>query len=826
MLKCYELKCEGLKNPMGIDISSPRFSWKLESDRENTVQSEYEIIIDGAWKKREKSDNSLFVEYDGEPLKPKTKYTYKVRAWDNNGEVSDFAEGFFATGLMGEAPEAKWIGAKEIKENAPMLVKKFVCENPETAYIFASAYGLYEIYLNGEKVGDRYLTPGYTAYNSRIQYQMYDVENMLKSGENEIKILLGKGWCCGGFPFRTETGGLYGKLPSAMLQLEINGKIAVKTDETWKKYDSQILFSEIYNGETYDSTLENKYINEEAVRISDYGYDNLVWNSGESVKLVERVAAKEIIKTPKGETVIDFGQNLAGWVEINASGKTGDKIKYIHGEILDKDGNFYFENMRDAKNTIEFTLNGEKNRVLRPHFSFQGFRYIRIEECDFEIKPECFTACVLCSVDITGSFESKNPLLNRFFKNVLWGQRGNFIDIPTDCPQRNERMGWTGDAQVFISTAAKNADVYAFFRKWLYDMKAEQRENGNVQFFIPAPQDLDKCSSAWGDAATICPWTLYKACGDKKLLSELYPMMKKWVYCIKETGDNEFLWDTGFHFGDWLSLDAEGDSCEGGTDKFYIATAFYAYSTSLVIKAAKELDLYDDVKEFEALYENIVKEFKKTFLDEKELPICQTHTAYILLLNMGLTNNEKEAASRLNQMIIDCGTRLNTGFVGTPYLCFVLSKYGYTKTAYSLLLRTEYPSWLYPVTKGATTIWERWDGIRPDGTVQNAGMNSYNHYAYGCVADWIYSVVCGISEEETSKAYKKSVIKPMPDERLGECYAEFETPYGKIGSGWKYENDRITFRFLIPCNTTSKVILPNGESHILGSGSYFLSISK
>jgi len=831
MLKCYDLKCEGLVSPMGVDKERPRFSWKIKSDKPNTVQTEYEIIIDGLWHKRIKSEESLFIEYDGLPLKAKTKYIFCVRVWDNNGEVSQFKESFFITGYMGEKPVAEWIGEKEESDKLPQFIKKLSCRTIKNAYIMASAYGLYEIYINDKKVGDNYLTPGYTSYYYRLQYQMYDVSDILKSGENEIRIMLGKGWCCGRYPFERKPCETYKKDPCVMLELHINGEMVLKTDEEWKRYDSPVLFSEIYDGETYDSRLLGKYENEKSVKIFDYGFENLVWNSGAPVKISQRLPAQKILKTPKGETVIDFGQNMSGWVEIKTSGKTGDKIRYIHAEVLDKDGNFYYENMRTAKNTIEFILNGEKNQILRPHFTFQGFRYIRIEECDFEIKKENFTACVLHSdINVSGKLKSSNPLLDRLFENVLWGQRSNFVDIPTDCPQRDERLGWTGDAQVFFKTAVKNADVYAFFRKWLYDMKTDQTKDGSIQFFIPAPKELNgdewkSCSSAWGDASTVCSWNLYKSYGDKELLKELYPMMKKWVLYIKSTGDNEYIWDTGFQYGDWLSLDAEGESTRGGTDRYFIASAFFAYSTSILIKAAEELGYDEDVKEFTELYKNVIKEFKKTYLDKNELPLCKTQTAYSLLLYMDLTNNKSEAAKQLNKLVISCKTRLNTGFVGTPYLCFVLSQYGYLDTAYSLLLRTEYPSWLYPVTKGATTIWERWDGIRPDGTMQDKGMNSFNHYAYGCIADWIYSEACGIRMDKYSVAYKNSIISPKPDKRLKNCYCEFETAYGKIASGWEYKNNRIIFIITIPCNTTSKIILPNGETHYVGSGNHTFEIS-
>ena len=823
MLKCTELKCENLINPIGIDVPNPRFSWKLESDKENAFQKEFEIQVGEIYRKKGKGDNTLYFEYEGPPLLPKTKYTVRVRACDGDGEWSDWYEGYFITGLMGQIPRAKWLGVPVEKKAVPIFCGKFNAEDVKTAYAFASAYGMYEIYINKKRVGDSYFAPGCTSWSKRLQYQMYDISEYICSGENTIEIWLAKGWYNGRYPFLIkESPNLFS---AVMCQVEINGEITAKTSAEWRQYDSPILFSEVYDGESYDSTRENVYLNEQQPVEYPIGYENLVWNCGVPVKIIEEIKPVELIKTPKGETVIDFGQNMVGWAQITADAKKGDKIKISHAEVLDKDGNFYNENYRTAKNEVTFIFNGEKEQTYHPHFSFQGFRYIRIDECDFDIKAENFVGKVICSdINISAEFESSDKLLNRLFENILWSQKGNFVDIPTDCPQRDERAGWTADIQFFCNTALKNADTAAFFTKWLLDMKADQYPDGLCPLLIPK-MGSDATSSAWGDSAAVCPWKVYNFLGDKKLLESMYPVMTKWVDYIRNQGENEFLWNTGFHFGDWLGLDAKEGSYEGITDKLFIATAFYAYSVSLTLKAAKALGKCDDVNKYSELHKNIVKEFQKEFTDSTGEPKCKTQTAYALGLYMDLFKDGKAAAKSFVNLIAENGNKIQTGFVGTPYICFALSKYGYDDVVYELLLRREYPSWLYPVTKNATTIWEHWDGIKPDGSMWDADMNSFNHYAYGCIADWLYSVACGIRPAPDSTAFKKMIIKPTVTEKLEYCKCAFETQYGRVAASWKRIPDNKTvFSCEIPFITAAEIYLPNGDRIVRGSGKYTFTV--
>ncbi len=817
MLKCHALTIENLTNPIGIDEEKPRFSWKLESDNTDVFQAEYELEIEGMWKETVKSEQSLYIEYAGKPLAPKTKYDVKVRVKDNYGELSEYAYASFTTGLMGEQPSAKWIGTAN-SEKIPKFVSKFDYNGQSTAYAFASAYGLYEIYINGKRVGENYFAPGFTAYFSRLQYQMYDVHEYLKNGENLIEVYLGKGWCAGRYPFECCKES-YTDHTCFMLALELDGKQVLTSDESWKCYDSPILFSEFYDGEIYDSRLVGAFENEKSIITYDKGFNNLVWNMGTPVRIWESRKPERMFRTPKGELVIDFGQNMAGWAEITASAKSGDKIKISHAEVLDAEGNFYTANLRSAKNEVTFIFDGSGVQTYHPHFAFEGFRYIRIDECDFNVTIDNFMGRVIYSkIDLSATLNTSNAKLNKLFSNTLWSQKGNFIEIPTDCPQRDERVGWTGDAQIFISTALKLGDTQAFYKKWITDMKAEQTEEGLVADFIP-DMNRKRTSSAWGDCATVCPWELFKAGGDIKFLEKMYPMMRKWTDYIRSQGENEFIWNTGHHYGDWLALDGEEGSYEGITPKDYIATAFFKFSTVLARKAAYVLGYDEEVKYLDELTRNVQNAFKAEFLDEDGMPKIKTQTSYVLALHFDMLEDKERAAKELNDLIIANGNRLNTGFVGVGYLCRALADSGYTDTAYSLLLQEAYPSWLYSVNQGATTIWEHWDGLKPDGTMWSTDMNSFNHYSYGSIIDWVYSIALGINVKDYG--YKQILLTPTPDGRLDFCDGEFDTPYGKVASRWEYiDNGKVKYTFKVPCNTKAKIILPNDSIYDVGSGTY------
>jgi len=521
-----------------------------------------------------------------------------------------------------------------------------------------------------------------------------------------------------------------------------------------------------------------------------------------------------------GEQVIDFGQNLVGFVTVKISGKQGDKIIVEHAEVLDKAGNFYTKNLRGAKATDTYILKGEGTETFEPHFTFHGFRYIKVEGLKGDINPEDFTAVALYSdLKPTGTFTSSNSLINQLQHNIQWGQKGNFLDVPTDCPQRDERLGWTGDAQVFSRTATFNMDVHNFFVKWLKDLALDQLPNGAVPHVIPnVLGEKSAGSTGWADVATIVPMNMYLAYGDKQILSQQYNSMKAWVdYMTSQSKNN--LWNTGTHFGDWLFYSPSVD--DGGraavTDKYLIAQCFWAHSTQLLIDAATILDKTEDVSSYTALLNKIKEAFNHEYVTPGGRLVSGTQTAYVLALQFDMLplDLRDQAVERLIQNINSYKNHLTTGFLGTPYLCHVLNRFGKTDLAYQLLLQETYPSWLYPVKKGATTIWERWDGIKPDSTLQTPGMNSFNHYAYGAIGDWMYRVIAGINTEADGAGYKKIRIQPYIDTVLNNVSASLLTNYGTVSSSWAYGKDKFHFTVEIPANTTASIFIPARNADLI-----------
>jgi len=575
--------------------------------------------------------------------------------------------------------------------------------------------------------------------------------------------------------------------------------------------------SEIYHGETYDARLEMSGWNNTGfddgawteTALLEYAGGELVAQENVPVRAVEEITPSNIITTPLGETVLDFGQNLVGRVCFDVSGPADTEVILQHAEVLDRDGNFYTANLRSAKQTVKYILKGSGKETYEPHFTFQGFRYLKVEGYPGELKLSAFKAKVLHSdMEATGSFKCSNDLVNQLQHNILWGQKGNFLDVPTDCPQRDERLGWTGDAQMFIRTACFNMNVAPFFSKWLKDLYADQTREKGVPFVIPHVLDENGYSSAaWGDAATICPWTVYTCYDDKRILEIQYESMKQWVEYMESQGEDKFLWNTGFHFGDWLGLDSKADSYVGATPIDFIATAFYAYSTALLAKTADVLGKHEDAAKYTNLHSSILESFRKEFVTETGRLVSPTQTGHVLALMFNLVEEKhrKRTIDTLVKYLEESKIHLTTGFVGTPYLCYVLSQNGYNDMAYKLLLQTDYPSWLYPITKGATTIWEHWDGIREDGSFWSTDMNSFNHYAYGSIGDWMYRVVAGI--DAGKPGYKHILLKPQPGEGLTFAQASYQSMYGEIKSGWNREGSAIEINFEIPANTTAEIIL-------------------
>ena len=710
---------------------------------------------------------------------------------------------------------ASWIcPAESYGDICPAFRKTFFCpENVVSAALRITAMGVYEASLNGGRVGDFILAPGWTVYQKRLQVQQYELR--IRPGqENELTVLVGKGWYRGRL-----AGWLPGQNSSAALPAALTAELTLRypdghtdticTDASWQTAESAVRFSELYDGETYDAAFEPS-VWTPAV-ICDGPTDTLIEQQGEPVREQERIAPARIFKTPAGEIVVDFGQNLTGYVEIALDGVKGEAVELSHAEVLDKNGNFYTENYRSAKaKYLYFCKDGAQ--CYKPKLTFYGFRYIRVDRFPGGAEhaaQENFTAIAVHSdMKRTGYLSCSDPLLNKLFENVIWGQKGNFLDVPTDCPQRDERLGWTGDAQVFIRTACLNFDAERFFTKWLADLAADQREDGAVGHVIPNIL-RQSGSAAWDDAATICPWAVYLAYGNPNILRAQFASMKKWVDYITAHTTTRDLWTGGEHYGDWLGLDAPSGSYKGSSREDLIASAFYAHSTALVIKAGRVLG--QDISAYEALYERIVRAFRQAY------PVYQTQTECTLAVYFALAEDTQKTTDQLAQMIRSCGTKLQTGFVGTPYLLHALSAHGYTELAYGLLLRREYPSWLYPVTKGATTIWEHWDGQMENGDFWSSDMNSFNHYAYGAVADWVYTVAAGIQTVEEKPGYAAVRIAPQPDKRLDWLEASVETRHGLVRSRWEKQRDM--WRYEIETPVEAEIVI-DGRKTLCRPGRY------
>jgi alpha-L-rhamnosidase len=852
-----KLRCEYLNNPVGLDSVKPRLSWQLASELRGVYQSSYRIQVSlgpifsvnrMVWDSGiVQSEASIHVPYGGPPLLPRTRYCYRVMAETRDGRQSDWSEpAFWETGLLGaeEWAGAEWIGADIPDEASPYLRREFQLSGAITeARVYATAQGLYSLFMNGQPVSDALFTPGWTSYNKRLQYQTYDVTPLVTDGANAIGVILGNGWFKGNLAWGGQKA-IYGSQLAALIQLHIrygDGREEVLySGPDWKWSTGPILMSEIYHGETYDARLE----------LGDWtlpDYDDSSWPSASvfrfpkeqltgqenvPVRVVEELSPIAVIKTPRGETVLDMGQNMVGWIRFCVEAPRGTEIRLKHAEVLDAEGNFFTANLRNAQQTVTYTCKGTGTEAYEPRFTFQGFRYVLVEGYPGEPALEHFTGKVIHSdMEQTGAFACSNPSVNQLQHNIVWGQKGNFLDVPTDCPQRDERLGWTGDAQMFIRTAAYNMGTASFFTKWLRDLKADQLPDGGVPSVIPdVLKNASHSSAAWGDAAVICPWTLYLCYGDIRILEEQFDSMKAWVEYIRNQGNEPYLWNTGEHFGDWLALDAKENSYIGATPRDLIATAFFAYSCGLVAKAAAVLKREAEAKEYKELHQEIKQAFRAEFVTPRGRLAANTQTAHVLALMFDLLEDKDRlrAADDLEKLIRDEKIHLTTGFVGTPYLCHVLTASGRNDLAYELLLQRDYPSWLYAVDKGATTIWEHWDGIKTDGTFWSDDMNSYNHYTYGAVGDWLYRSVAGINLLEEAPGYNRILLAPMPGGGLTWVRASLDTMYGKVGSSWSLDEaaGRMRTEFAVPGNTSAVAVLPAAAVEaITESGSSLAAVS-
>lgn len=714
---------------------------------------------------------------------------------------------------------ASWITMEGAASTVvPVFRKRFACGKAvRSAVLEVTCDGVYEAVLNGRRAGNFILAPGWTEYRKRLQVQSYDVTELLEK-ENSLEITVANGW------FRRTNAPWTGTknpdefLPAMLIAAlclvrEDGSEEQILTDETWEVSESTVTLSGIFIGEDVDMTRQPRF---EQARICDFPKDNLIPQVGPEVHEQETVYPRASFRTPKGEWVIDFGQNLTGYMAFEVDARAGEKLSLSTAEVLDRDGNFYTANYRSARSQLHYICS-EGKQEYKPRFTFFGFRYLRIDEAPEGFSADRIRAVVLHSeMKRTGWLDSSDPMLNQLFSNINWSQKGNYLDIPTDCPQRDERYGWTGDGQIFCRTATLQYDVRQFFRKWLADMRAAQHANGWVPEVIPSLTAYKPGGGGWSDAVTIIPWQLYQTYGDVSFLADMYDAMEKWIAYIPTVSTTEDLWTGCWTYGDWLALDAPEDyhpatielAKRGYSNDDLICSAFYANSVDILIKTGRILQR--DVSRYEALHGRIAAAFKARFGGQ-----LNTQTEKVLALHFNLADRPQALADALADQIIACGSKMQTGLVGTPYILHELSRYGYTELAWSLLLRKEYPGWLYSVSKGATTVWEHWDGIKPDGTFWDDDMNSYNHYAYGSVADWVFSTACGIQPAEPG--YAKARIAPQPDPRLKHLCAVLDTVHGRIRSFWKYTENGIRYEIDTPVRTE---IVIGGKGMTVEKGSY------
>ncbi len=828
-MELKDVRVEYRRKPIGLSVKKPRFSWKMESDERNTVQKNYRIVIKKGGKETVwdtgvvESEESVLLEYEGTKLEPESLYMVCIWAEDNHGSTA-YAETTFETGMF----DNHCFCAEMITHNlgneetaCPVFYKEFtLSKKVASARLYATAYGVYEICLNGKKVEDYYMTPGWTSYRHRLQYQIYDVTGQL-SQENRIEMTVGNGWYKGILGFYCQPN-QYGERTAAFLELHIayedGSRECIATDGSWGVRTGEICYSEIYMGETIDTDSTERKTGE--VSVIDFDKAVLTAQENEPVRITEKIPARELLITPKGEKLVDFGQNITGFVEIHVHGKKGQKIVIHHAETLDKEGNFYSETLRQAKSVDTYICNG-KDQDFHPHFTFHGFRYICVDGME-SMEPGQFTACVLHSdMEKTGIFTTSNPKVNQLQSNIEWGQRDNFLDIPTDCPQRDERLGWTGDAQIFSWTAAFNRNVALFFSKWMRDVSAESSLEKGVPHVVP--DILEQYSAAaWSDAAVIIPWVVYQVYRDRRILEENWKCMHEWADYIRNHCGENGLWQSGFQYGDWLALDKEESADRtGATDKYMIANAYYLYVTDLVKKSAEVLGRKEDAQKYGQLYENTLEAFRREYYTPNGRIVSETQTGAVLSLYFHLAR-EKDHDRILKTLLTNIENHknhLSTGFVGTPYICHALSENGAHQMAGTIFMKEDYPSWLYAVNRGATTIWERWDSVKPDGSFDESGMNSLNHYAYGSVGDWLYRKAAGLSQLEPG--YKKFLVRPMFVKGIEETGISFESVYGKIEVQTSCRDGKIRVFVRVPANTSAVLVLPEKEGEVvLGSGTY------
>ncbi|MDP5229764.1 MAG: glycoside hydrolase family 78 protein [Cellulophaga sp.] len=851
---------EGFENPIGFYEATPSFSWKLPVSDAIQSQSAYQIIVASSadllpnspdlWdSEKQVASQSTWVKYEGKALVSRQKVYWQVRYWNQDDAVASWSEvNTFELGLLNNSDwEAQWVGLPTAKDSLksrdgvlthrPQYLRKNfeIPSDIVSARLFVTAKGVFDAWINGENISDDVMPPGWTPYNKRIETLTYDVTNSLKSGQNVIGFEVAPGWFSGRLGWNKSIWAT-SVSPKILCQLEITmsdgSKKIILSDDSWAgTTNGPIRFSEIYDGEIYDANLEIE-------NWTKAEFDDKSWTRVEvlplatdvklepkrhkTVKVKHTLNTQELIKNTDTTLIFDLKQNMVGVPLLKVPVKKGDTLKVRFAEMLSPDGTFFTENYRSAHSTDYYIASEDKTIDWTPKFTFHGFRYVELSGYDASKEPtkDWVTGLVQYSdFEENGTFETSNEKLNQLQSNIVWGLRGNFFDIPTDCPQRDERLGWTGDAQVFGPTSMFNADVYSFWASWLQSVRESQYDNGGIPFVVPDVLKNNKVSSGWGDVCVIIPWKIYYRTGDKKILEENFEMMKRWVQHHEDTSTNYI--SSMNSFADWLQPFPENEQNKGDTSHDLIGTAFFAHTANLTSKTAEVLGDKDAQKKYEALYKTVSKAFENHFFDEnvKIKDVKSTQTSYLLALAFDLLPTDKREAAKVNLLeeIKLADNHLRTGFLGTPLLSEVLDEVAETDLMYKILFNETYPSWFYSINQGATTIWERWNSYSKDEGFSKAKMNSLNHYAYGAIGEWMYERIAGISPLEP--AYKKIKIAPVLGGGLTFATGSYDSPYGMIKSSWKLGNDTFKLDLTIPPNTTGILVLPdNYKKEILVNG--------
>lgn len=820
-MRIRNCKVNHLINPLGYTMENTVFSWTVEDAiGKNQVSARIvvkiadAVVTDTGW-----ADLDSLCAKVSVALRPRTRYTWTVAVRTDAEEEAVSGENWFETGL--EVWQAEWIGCDNGESRHPVFSKDIIpAKAVKSARLYICGLGLYEASWNGEKIGREYLTPYCNNYNSWVQYQTYDITAQMQNS-GRLSVELGNGWYKGRFGFDRNEKPYYGEEWKLIAEVHLTyadgSKDIIGTDESWKVTRSNIIFSNIYDGEQRDDTLiEATPVNALCV---DAPKGELTARDSTPVQVRKELPVKELIHTPAGETVLDIGQNMTGTFRMAVHEPVGTRIHIQFGEIL-QGGNFYRDNLRSAKAEYIYISDGEPH-ILEPKFTFYGFRYVKVQGVT-DFKAEDFTALVLYSeLPKTGSLVTGNALVNQLISNTEWGQIGNFLDVPTDCPQRDERMGWTGDAQVFSGTACYLRDSYAFFRKYLHDISSEQAQlDGLVPDVVPA-FGKSGCSAAWGDAACVIPMRLYEMYGDKTILEQQYDSMCAWVDYITKMDGDDCGWRRHFHYGDWLALDADLErDLRGGTDVSFVADTQYRHVVLLTAKAARILGREADAEQYEALAERLLRRIRDEFFTNTGRCAVPTQTGYLLSLRDDTCPTPKRAAEDLASKLQGNDGMLQTGFVGTPLLCPTLTAIGHQELAFDLLLNEEYPGWLYSVKAGATTIWERWNSVDENGVIAENGMNSLNHYSYGSIVEWIYRDVAGLIPAEPG--FRKAKLVPHLDAHLGHVQMRFASAAGTWETCWKVlPNGDITYTCTVPFGCTAELRLPYGGGEYVLTAGYF-----